>query len=87
MRVRNFMEYVVEDAVRKITEKEEGHTFSEKDLADIEALALNSLPPRYIVTEKGEVFSKVDELSIQFQADVTRAVMQALNRVKDNPRD
>jgi competence protein ComFB len=81
------MEYVVEDAVRKITEKEEGHTFSEKDLADIEALALNSLPPRYIVTEKGEVFSKVDELSIQFQADVTRAVMQALNRVKDNPRD
>ena len=87
MRVRNFMEYVVEDAVRKITEKEEGHTFSEKDLADIEALALNSLPPRYIVTEKGEVFSKVDELSIQFQADVTRAVMQALSRVKDNPRD
>ncbi len=87
MRVRNFMEYVVEDAVRKITEKEEGHTFSEKDLADIEALALNSLPPRYIVTEKGEVFSKVDELSIQFQADVTRAVMQALSRVKENPRD
>jgi len=87
MRVRNFMEFVVEDAVRKITEKEPAHAFSEKDLADIEALALNSLPPRYIVTEKGEVFSKVDELSIQFQADVTRAVMQAITRVRENPRD
>ena len=87
MKVHNYMENVVEDAVEKMLERPDAGSFTDKDLADIKALTLNNLPPRYIVTPKGEVFSKLNELSIQFQADVTRSLYQAVQTVKDNPRD
>ena len=87
MKVHNYMENVVEDAVEKMLERPDAGSFTDKDLADIKALTLNGLPPRYIVTPKGEVFSKLNELSIQFQADVTRCLYLAVQTVKDNPRD
>lgn len=54
--------------------------------ADIKAIALNHLPPKYIATESGEVYSKINALSIQFEADVVNAITKAIEKVQNSPR-
>lgn len=58
----------------------------EKCKLDIMALALNDLPARYIVTDKGELFTKVLELEQQFEVDVETAIIKAALLVGKNPR-
>lgn len=53
---------------------------------DIAAYALNRLPSKYVVTPKGEVYSKLLELQQQFEADVIIAIVKAIEVVKKNPR-
>lgn len=53
---------------------------------DIAAIALNNLPPRYVVTEKGEVLVKVQQLHHQFEADVIPVILDAIDHVVANPR-
>lgn len=53
---------------------------------DVAALALNHLQPRYVVTERGAVFSKLSGLDIQISADVIRELTRALAKVAANPR-
>ncbi|WP_024834666.1 late competence development ComFB family protein [Ruminiclostridium josui] len=53
---------------------------------DIAALALNSLPPKYIASEKGELYSKVNSLRNQFEVDVISAITKAAVLVKSAPR-
>ncbi len=53
---------------------------------DVAALALNNLQPRYVVTERGMVFSKLSGLDIQISADVVRELTRALDKVSTNPR-
>lgn len=40
----------------------------------------------YVVSEKGEAYSKVLNLSVQFGADVTKAFVDATEIVSKNPR-
>jgi len=53
---------------------------------DIAAKALNELPPQYFVTKKGEVYSKIKNLKLQFEADVVTAITKAAELVKNKPR-
>ena len=53
---------------------------------DIAAKALNDLSPRYFVTEKGKVFTKIDTLKLQTEVDVITAVTKAAILVKRHPR-
>lgn len=53
---------------------------------DIAALALNDLPSKYVVTEKGEVYVKIKALQQQFEVDVISAIIKAAVIVKRNPR-
>ena len=54
---------------------------------DIKCLTLNKLPPKYVSTPKGELFSKVDQLMLrQNNVDVDIAVMNAIDLVKNSPR-
>lgn len=87
MIVHNYMENVVEEMLKKLLEKDVHQEFSEKDLADIKAIALNNLPPQYTVSEKGNIFVKVKEqLVLQFKTDVIRELIIAIDKVKNNPR-
>jgi competence protein ComFB len=52
---------------------------------DIVAKALNDLPPKYVVTQKGEIYSKIDNLKTQFEVDVIAAITKAAILVKRNP--
>jgi len=53
---------------------------------DIAALALNQLPPRYVVREKGEIYSKTSLLESQYRADIYAALTKAILVVSEKPR-
>lgn len=54
--------------------------------ADILSLALNNLPPRYVVSDMGEVFARsAMTIDHQFQARIYAEVMKALLQVGANP--
>jgi len=58
----------------------------EKCILDIKAIALNNLPPKYVVTEKGLIFKKVDALIQQFEVDIISAIAKATVIVRKYPR-
>jgi len=53
---------------------------------DIAAIALNHLPPRYVVTEMGAVFSRVSSLDVQIVADTVQELTRAVEIVRKGPR-
>lgn len=53
---------------------------------DTVALALNTLPPKYVVTDLGEVLTNINLDSTQWRADITIAVHNALGIVNKKPR-
>jgi len=52
---------------------------------DIAAIALNELPPKYVVTDKGVLFTKIDALQSQFEIGVTSAIIRAALIVRKSP--
>lgn len=85
MEIHNYMEDVVMSVVENTLSKAEDICNCQKCKLDIAALALNKLPPKYIVTQKGRVYTKLAELQLQAMADVTREVTKAIEIVKKNP--
>ena len=53
---------------------------------DIIAYALNQLPPKYVATRKGEVYSKTFILRNQHYADIMAALAKGAKVVSDHPR-
>ncbi|BCV25051.1 late competence development ComFB family protein [Gelria sp. Kuro-4] len=53
---------------------------------DVLALALNALPPRYVVSETGEVYARAEQLSQQYNADIAIALTRAFSQVLAAPR-
>ncbi|MCM8812684.1 MAG: late competence development ComFB family protein [Candidatus Omnitrophica bacterium] len=85
--LRNYMEFVVEEAVeRELNSGNASWCTGEKTKKDVMAIILNRLPARYIVTDKGRIMTKIKETEVQFQADVIREMMRAIELVKKNPR-
>lgn len=83
--IKNYMEEIVgifiDDVLRDLNVCR-----CKKCMMDISAMALNQLPPRYIVTEKGELYSKINTLKQQFEVDVIAAIARAAVLVKRSPR-
>lgn len=82
---KNVMEQLVEEKLDKIY-----NTLDcckcEQCRNDIIAYALNNLPSKYVVTPKGETYSKTFVLSMQHDADINAALAAGANVVKENPR-
>jgi len=55
-------------------------------ILDIKAIALNNLPCHYVVTDKGALYTKLEELNLQFETDVMKALIDAIAIVSKNPR-
>ncbi len=53
---------------------------------DIAALALNKLPPRYVVTSKGESYGRAELLHMQKDLDLLSVVLSAVKMVQQKPR-
>ncbi|RJP33140.1 MAG: competence protein ComFB [Actinobacteria bacterium] len=80
------MEEVVNRTLEEILSPRDDVCKCERCKLDIMALALNHLPPKYVVTDMGYIYTKVNELESQFKADVTVAVTNALKIIRKNPR-
>lgn len=81
----NLMVEVVLNAVDEVIKKE-SMCKCEQCKLDVAAIALNSLPPRYVVTAKGATYGKADLLELQKYIDVIGAVAKAVKLVKEHPR-
>lgn len=79
------MEELVFNMIDKVLKKEDCCK-CEKCILDIAAVALNELPPRYVVSEEKEVFLKVKQLEQQFEVDAMAAIIKAEKIVRQNPR-
>ncbi|MBC7324855.1 MAG: late competence development ComFB family protein [Moorella sp. (in: Bacteria)] len=86
MFLKNYMEDCVWELMDRVLEQDPEACRCESCRYDMAALALNQLPPRYVVREKGVIYSKLAILEIQQRADIFRALTQALLTVKKNPR-
>lgn len=85
MELHNYMEDVVLNNLNLLLEKED-MCKCEKCKLDIMALALNKLPSKYVVTQRGRIYTKLAELELQFKADVVRELTKAIEVVKKNPQ-
>lgn len=54
--------------------------------ADVRALALNNLQPKYVVMENGEYIPRITVYERQFNAAVTAQILRACNVVAEFPR-
>lgn len=83
--IKNYMEEVVLNSIEGILD-DINMCKCQMCVMDIAALALNDLPSKYIATEKGELYSKVNSLRSQFEVDVIAAITKAAVLVKRSPR-
>ncbi|NLL04536.1 MAG: late competence development ComFB family protein [Clostridiaceae bacterium] len=83
--IKNYMEEIVFSLINEVLE-DINVCNCEKCILDIAAIALNDLPSRYIVSEKGELYSKINSLRQQFEVDVISAITKAAVLVKRSPR-
>ncbi len=81
----NYMEIFVEELIDDILKKVSNCT-CELCRLDAKALALNNLKPMYVVTKKGDYYTKKAALKAQFEVDVTAAVVRSVELVSKNPR-
>lgn len=88
MELINYMEEVVKRAFEDLSREEPYRNihFTEKMKLDICAYALNHLPPRYIVTQKGHLYTRLNELRQQFQTDLVVELTKAIQQIQANPR-
>lgn len=83
--IKNYMEEIVFSMIKEVLE-DINVCSCDKCILDIAAIALNDLPSRYIVSEKGELYSKINSLRQQFEVDVISAITKAAVLVKRSPR-
>lgn len=53
---------------------------------DVLCYALNRVPPKYVVTRQGELFTKLSNATNQKDTDLVAALAMGAKMVKDHPR-
>ena len=80
------MEDLVEETLERFYTDDSRYCKCDKCQLDVMTRVLNRLPPTYVVTLKGNAYTKLASLEEQFKADVDREAVKALNAVTRNPR-
>ena len=86
MKITNYMEDIVKDALEGLLSDKDDICKCQKCKMDIIALALNRLPPKYVVSDRGIVYAKLQEVDIQFRTDVVRELAKAIAHITKNPQ-
>lgn len=84
LNLRNYTEVLVEVALRKIWDDTDNICKCTRCYYDTMALSLNQLPSKYVVTQSGEVYTKINNFINQTQVDVMSAVTKASMKVNEN---
>ena len=86
MALINTMEQIVELTLKDIMENDTEFCGCPQCVEDVECLALNALPPKYVSTAKGELYSRLSQVMIkQHSIDVHVACLNAIDFVKAHP--
>ena len=85
VRIKNYMEDSVNELLDVVLAETNSCT-CEKCLYDITAIALNSLPSKYVVTSRGNLYTKLAAHQQQSNVDVISAITKAVVIVNNNPR-
>jgi competence protein ComFB len=83
--LKNYMEDVVLNIMDSVL-KDMEICKCEKCKMDIAALALNNLPTKYVVSEKGQLYSKLHILRKQFEVDAITEITKAAVLVSKSPQ-
>lgn len=83
--LRNMMEDVVINKLDKLIDQLDCCKCDRCRL-DIASYALNRLPTKYIATTQGEIISRLDYMSNEFDMSVTAAIVSASMVIKKHPR-
>lgn len=84
-RVHNIMEEIVQQVIEDYRLQRPDRIHCDQCVADIKAIALNRIPPKYVASHKGEVFSKTTTLVNQSMSDIYREISIAIERVTHRP--
>ena len=85
IKMKNYMEDCVMDMLPAVLSEVNG-CHCERCRMDILAQVLNKLPPKYVVTRKGHLYTKLSTIQQQFDVDIITAITQAAARVSAKPR-
>ena len=83
--LHNVMEDCVEQKLNSVLPQMEQYCRCDKCRRDMEAYAPNRLPAKYGLSDKGVVYQKFDSLSVQSDAEITTAVIKAIETIGKNP--
>lgn len=86
MKIYNYMEDIVKDTLEHLLSEREDICKCQKCKLDIMAWALNRLPSKYVVTDKGRMYTKLKEQEIQFRADVVQELTRAMSHISKEPQ-
>jgi len=80
------MEKLVIDELQGVLAQVEGSCSCEKCRQDMVAWALNRLPPKYVVTDLGYVYTNLNQIKVQARVDIVTKLTEAAQLVKEKPR-
>ena len=84
LHLKNFTEILVDESITNIWRDNITDCKCDRCYYDIKAIALNNLPPKYTVTDKGELYTKLDTFRNQVHVDIIKEVMNAMMVVTNN---
>lgn len=82
----NYIEHLVEEQLTEYLTKNKNLCTCDKCRLDMKAYTLNKLKPQYIVTDKGYVYQKIEEMRLQYNIDILKTIVEAANVIRKNPR-
>ncbi|MBO8171762.1 MAG: late competence development ComFB family protein [Bacillaceae bacterium] len=85
MKAVNMMESFVHDVIERNWEDLNMPCSCDVCKSDVFALTLNALPPRYAVTHRGDLYTRIQFLKEQFYTDVVREIVNAARVVAEKP--
>ena len=85
MELKNYMEILMWQQLDDVLNAHPGICRCEKCRYDIAALAMNFLPPRYVVTDQGQIFTRIRAMEQQFTIDIVTAITNAVTIVNHTP--
>lgn len=84
--IKNYMEDLVEEVLLDYLKKREDICNCSRCTLDMKAFILNKVPPHYIVSDRGYLHWKLDEMRTQFNVDILAVVVEAAEKINNNKR-
>jgi len=83
---KNYMEGIAKRNLEEQLSNRDDLCKCERCKLDMLAYAMNHLPSKYVVSDRGHIYTKLQEMEVQFNTDVTREVLKAIELIKQNKR-